>query len=199
MHQPEWRRGAQRLLNDITSHFLGSIIIIGEETMFPLSTFFYISALLFLYNPTSFNRQTDLFRLVIDCSRDFVGGFHPTSYNTTISSAVYFYLQSSYGGRSARVIHSYSRSLLRVEFIMFERFITDQYFNLINLSTCMFTIPSSAVYSYSMLSRFAPSLASPVYSYGVSADLHFMRFIIMSLFTLLIIVSFSIGDGKSMT
>ena len=63
----------------------------------------------------------------------------------------------------------------------------------------MFTIPSSAVYSYSMLSRFAPSLASPVYSYGVSADLHFMRFIIMSLFTLLIIVSFSIGDGKSMT
>ena len=63
----------------------------------------------------------------------------------------------------------------------------------------MFTIPSSAVYSYSLLTRFAPSLASPVYSYGVSADLHFIRFIIMSLFTLLIIVSFSIGDGKSVT
>jgi len=63
----------------------------------------------------------------------------------------------------------------------------------------MFTIPSSAVYSYSMLSRFAPSLASPVYSYGVSADLHFTRFIIMSLFTLLIIVSWFIGDGKSVT
>jgi len=49
------------------------------------------------------------------------------------------------------------------------------------------------------LLRFALSLASPVHSYGVSADLHFMRFIIMSLFTLLIIVSFSIGDGKSLT
>ena len=33
----------------------------------------------------------------------------------------------------------------------------------------MFTIPSSAVYSYSMLSRFAPSLALPVYSYGGNA------------------------------
>ena len=62
----------------------------------------------------------------------------------------------------------------------------------------MFTI-SSAVYSYSLLTRFAPSLASPVYSYGVSADIHFMCFIIMILFTLLIIVSFSIGDGKSVT
>ena len=58
---------------------------------------------------------------------------------------------------------------------------------------------SSAVYSYSMLSRFAPSLASPVYSYGVSADLHFIRFIILRLFTLLIIVSFSIVGGKSLT
>jgi hypothetical protein len=57
----------------------------------------------------------------------------------------------------------------------------------------------SAVYSYSMLSRFAPSLASPVHSYGVSADLHFMRFIIMSLVTLLIIVSFIIDDRKSVT
>ena len=63
----------------------------------------------------------------------------------------------------------------------------------------MFTIPSSAVYSYSMLSRFAPSIASPIYSYGVSADLHFMRLFILRLFTLLIIVSFSIGDGKSLT
>jgi hypothetical protein len=50
-----------------------------------------------------------------------------------------------------------------------------------------------------MLSRFAPSIASPVYSYGVSADLHFMRLFILRLFTLLIIASFSIGDGKSMT
>jgi hypothetical protein len=50
-----------------------------------------------------------------------------------------------------------------------------------------------------MLSRFAPSLASPVYSYGVSADLHFIRFFIMILFTLLIIVSWFIGDGKSVT
>jgi len=63
----------------------------------------------------------------------------------------------------------------------------------------MFTIPSSAVHSYSMLSRFAPSLASPVYSYGVSADLHFIRFFIMILFTLLIIVSWFIGEPKSVT
>jgi len=63
----------------------------------------------------------------------------------------------------------------------------------------MFTIPSSAVYSHSMLSRFAPSLASPVHFYGVSADLHFLHFFIMIIFSLLIIVSFSIGEPKSVT
>jgi len=63
----------------------------------------------------------------------------------------------------------------------------------------MFTIPSSAVYSYSMLSRFAPSLASPVHTYGVNADLHFLHFFIMIIFSLLIIVSFSIGEPKSVT
>jgi hypothetical protein len=53
----------------------------------------------------------------------------------------------------------------------------------------MFTIPSSTVYSYSMLSRFAPSLALPVYSYGVSDRSSFYHFIRRRLFTLLIIVS----------
>ena len=45
----------------------------------------------------------------------------------------------------------------------------------------MFTIPSSAVYSYSMLSRFAPSLALPVYSYGGNADLHILRLLLYCL------------------
>ena len=33
----------------------------------------------------------------------------------------------------------------------------------------------SAVYSYSMLIRFAHSLASPVHSYGAHADIHILR------------------------
>ena len=63
----------------------------------------------------------------------------------------------------------------------------------------MFTIPSSTVYSYSMLSRFALSLASPVYSYGGNARSSFYHFIRRRLFTLLIIVSGLSVDGKSVT
>ena len=57
----------------------------------------------------------------------------------------------------------------------------------------------SAVYSYSMLFRFALSLASPVHSYGAHADILIYPFITRRLFALLIIVSVIIDDWKSVT
>ena len=53
----------------------------------------------------------------------------------------------------------------------------------------MFTIPSSAVYSYSMLSRFAPSLTSPVYSYG-ACRLFLSSLILLKHFSLYHMTSF---------
>ena len=109
-------RGAQRPDDSISlATFWGRWSSRGFDISF-IDFFFYISALLFLYNPTSFIQQTaaDLFRLVIDCSRDFVGGFHPTSYDTTISSAVYFY-----GGWLERMRDSFLQPLFITGWIQY--------------------------------------------------------------------------------
>ena len=108
----------------------------GKKRCF-LYRLFFIYPIFYSFIIHIVQQTADLFRLVIDCSRDFVGGFHPTSYDTTISSAVLFLpTVYSYGCSLSRIDSWCLRDLLRIdswcsiyllwiEFLMFERFTTD--------------------------------------------------------------------------
>ena len=111
----------------------------GKKRCF-LYRLFFIYPIFYSFIIHIVQQTADLFRLVIDCSRDFVGGFHPTSYDTTISSAVLFLpTVYSYGCSLSRIDSSCLRDLSRIDSSCLRDL--SRISILINLSTCMFTIP----------------------------------------------------------